>query len=117
VASIQSTRSGRSSSAACELLWNSSTSRAVSRRVSARGAFFVAVFRRDGASRTGLTATAPSATASANMPDRQARAVLAAPGPLFFAIADSARPTTPGVTSRRHSWPKAGFTCVLTTER
>ena len=33
-------------------------------------------------SRTGFAAMAPSSIASANMPDKQARAVLAAPGPL-----------------------------------
>jgi len=68
-------------------------------------------------SRTGFAAMAPSSIATENMPDRQARADLAAPDPLFFAIAVSARVTTPGLTSRTHSCPKAGLICLLTTDR
>nr|WP_229682333.1 hypothetical protein [Modestobacter marinus] len=99
VASIQSTMSGRSRSFARALPRNSSTSRAVWSTVSARGAFLAVVSIRTVASRTGLAVMAPSSMAWENIPDKQARAVLAAPGPLAFAIAVSARPTRPGVTS------------------
>jgi hypothetical protein len=85
--------------------------------VSACGAFRALVFSRAPASRTGLAVTAPSVMARANMPDRHARAVLAAPGPLLFAIDTRARLTRPGVTSRRQRSPKAGTTQVRTTER
>lgn len=45
------------------------------------------------------------------------RADFAALGQLLLAIAVSARLTTPGLTSRMRSWPSAGFTCVLITDR
>ena len=102
VASIQSTRSGRSSPFARSLDRNSSRSRDISATVSARGARLLALILAL-ESRTGFAAMAPSSIASKNMPDKQARAVLAAPGPLLLAMADSARLTTPGVTSRMQS--------------
>src|SRR3954452_1758106 len=74
VASIQSTRSGRSIAAARSLARNSSTSRAVSAGLSARGArLSELIFALE--SRTGFVAMAPSCIARANMPDKQARAV------------------------------------------
>jgi hypothetical protein len=52
--------------------------------VSARGAHLLPlIFAFE--SRTGFTAMAPSSMATADIPDRQARANSAAPGPLFFA--------------------------------
>jgi hypothetical protein len=71
VASIQSTRSARSSSTARLLPRKSSTSRPVSSTVSARGSFLALEFSRVAASRTGLAVTAPSAMASEH--PRQAR--------------------------------------------
>jgi hypothetical protein len=73
VATIQSTRSGRSSSAGRSLLRINSTSREVSSTVSARGARLL-VLISELESRTGSTAAAPSWIASANIPERHAPA-------------------------------------------
>jgi hypothetical protein len=50
-------------------------------------------------SRTGLTTTVPSSSASNNMPERQARADLAAPAPLLSAITRIALVATRAATS------------------
>ena len=108
VASIQSTRSGMSSATARSFARSHSVSVVVSSGVNARGDFLPTLIRAE-ESRTGLVATAPSSMAIPNIPDRQAFADLAAPGPCRSAIARK-RPADhagghlaqPQVAERRH---------------